>query len=124
MNNILRITGKIFQATLLTCPLYVWGRKGKKKKETDKAELEKWLKTLKGKEKEKAALYCAKMKSGKFILMLGSFCPLFWMSLLSGQRGGALLFNFSHSLIYIILGYFMYKRAKKSLYGMKMTNKR
>jgi len=123
MNNIIRITGKIFQAALLTCPLYVWGRKGKNKKITDKADLEKWLKSLKGKDKEKANIYYSKMKSGKFILMLGSFCPIFWMSLLSGQTGGVLLFNLAHSLAYIVLGYFIYYKAKKSLNDMRISMK-
>lgn len=85
----------------------------------EKAELEKWLSTLNSKEKDKAEGLLSVIKSGKFILILGSFCPLFWSSLFSGDSTSTVLFNLGHSVLYIIIGYVIIKKSKKSLYAMK-----
>lgn len=85
----------------------------------EKAELKKWLSTLDSKEKDKAEALLSVIKSGKFILMIGSFCPLFWKSLFSGDSTSVVLFNLGHSVLYIIIGYIMIKKSKRSLYAMK-----
>lgn len=119
INKGLTITYKFFIAVLLACPLYVWGKKIKISKEKEKKELEKWLSTLKKKDKEKVVPLLLTMKTGRSILILGSFCPLFWFSLIAGQSKRIILFNLSHSLIYIIIGYYMTNRAKRNLIIMK-----
>lgn len=121
-NNITRsatVLSKFFIAVLLACPLYVWGKKVKLNKAKEKSELDKWLRTLKKQDKEKAGSILASMKSGKLILMLGSFCPLFWISLISGQDAKMILFNLAHSAIYILLGYYIMHKSKKKLLMMK-----
>lgn len=85
----------------------------------DKSRLNKWVSTLNGKEKDKAESLLSVIKSGKFILILGSFCPLFWISLFSGDSTSVVLFNLGHSVLYITIGYIMIKKSKKSLYAMK-----
>ena len=90
----------------------------------EKGDLDKWLKELSYQDMEKAAVFQAKMKSGRFILLLGVFCPLFWMALFSGQRGGMLLFHLCHSSLFVLMGYIMYRNARNSLYSMKAENER
>jgi len=119
VNKGLTILSKFFMAVLLACPLYVWGKKIKVSKDKEKIELDKWLRTLKKKDEEKVAPLLSSMKAGKSILFLGSFCPLFWMSLIAGQSRGVIFFNLAHSAIYIIIGYYMYNKAKKKLVSMK-----
>ncbi len=113
------ILSKFFIAVLLACPLYVWGKKIKLSKDKEKMELEKWLSTLKKKDKEKVAPILASMRSGKTIVILGSFCPLFWFSLIAGQSKGMILFNLAHSVLYILIGFHMINKAKKKLIFMK-----
>jgi len=119
MSRIIPITGKFILAALLTCPLYVWGRKAQKKKELDQGELHTWLNTLKGQDKDKAASHLAAMKSGRFIFVIGILCPFFWVSLFAGDPVGTVLIHFTHSSLFVIYGYFMHKKAKNSLYQMK-----
>ena len=88
-----------------------------------RADLKKWIHTLDKKEKDKAEGLLSVMMSGKFIMMLGSFCPLFWRSLLSGDRISVVLFNLVHSVLYIMLGYIMIKKSKKSLDAMRKKHK-
>lgn len=78
-----------------------------------------WVGTLNGKEKDKAEALLAAIKSGKTILIIGSLCPLFWISLFSGASTSSVLFNLGHSVLYIIIGYVMMKKSKKSLELMK-----
>jgi len=80
-----------------------------------------WVGSLDGKEKDKAEALLAAIKSGKMILMLGSLCPLFWISLFSGASPSAVLFNLGHSVLYIIIGYVIMRKSKKSLEAMKNT---
>jgi hypothetical protein len=84
--------------------------------------LDKWLSNLRYQDKEKAGVFQAKMKSGRFILLLGAFCPLFWMALFSGQRGVMLLFHLCHSLLFVLVGFLMYRNARNSLFNMKAQN--
>ncbi len=119
LNKGATILSKFFIAVLLACPLYVWGKKIKVSKDKEKIELDEWLSTLKKKDKEKVTPLLAAKKSGQSILILGSFCPLFWFSLIAGQSKRIILFNLAHSVIYIILGYYMTNKAKKNLVLMK-----
>ncbi len=44
-------------------------------------------------------------KSGAMITLLGIFCPIFWVALFSGVRGGELLFHAAHSSIVAGIGF-------------------
>lgn len=45
------------------------------------------------------------IKIGYGIMLVGIFCPIFWISFLSGARGNELMFNTVHSGIVILLGF-------------------
>ena len=102
-----------------TIPILGFFRTIKANKAKENRELNKWISTLNSKEKDEAEALLSVIKSGKFILILGSLCPLFWRSLIVGDSTGVVLFNLGHSVLYIIIGYVMIKRSKKSLYAMK-----
>jgi hypothetical protein len=44
------------------------------------------------------------MKIGYGIMLIGIFCPIFWLSFLSGARGSELMFNAIHSGLVIAFG--------------------
>ncbi len=44
------------------------------------------------------------MKIGYGIMLVGVFCPIFWLSLLSGARGAELMFNAIHSFLVFLFG--------------------
>lgn len=81
----------------------------------DKRKIEEFLKHAKGKDKEQAEGIQAQMKSGKMIALIGTFCPLFWIALFSGQSAGAVLFNFCHSMLFVLVGLFLYFKQKRKL---------
>ena len=83
-------------------------------------QIQEYVQQTRGVEKDKANAILASMRSGKGIALIGAFCPLLWMSILMGQSWGAILFNFCHSMLYVIIGLFMYFGGKKKL--VKMMN--
>ena len=87
------------------------------KLKTNRQEIENYIKTAKGQDKQNMTAYLAQMKSGKGIAMIGALCPLLWISILLGQSIGAIAFNFCHSMIYVAIGLFMYFSAEKK--GLK-----
>lgn len=46
----------------------------------------------------------SKIKIGYGIMLVGIFCPIFWISFLSGARGNELMFNAVHSFLVVIFG--------------------
>ena len=69
-----------------------------------------------------------RIKIGKAIALVGFFCPLFWITLFSGNRGPELYFNAAHSGVVILVGLgYMVKcraelereRAQKSMQARK-----
>lgn len=46
----------------------------------------------------------SQIKIGFGIMLIGVFCPIFWLSYLSGARGNDLMFNAVHSGIVILFG--------------------
>jgi hypothetical protein len=46
----------------------------------------------------------SKVKSGLGISLIGVFCPIFWLSLISGAETETLYFNAAHSGIVILIG--------------------
>jgi hypothetical protein len=46
----------------------------------------------------------SQIKIGLGIMLIGIFCPIFWISFLSGARGNELMFNAIHSGIVILFG--------------------
>jgi hypothetical protein len=44
------------------------------------------------------------IKIGYGIMLVGIFCPIFWLSLLAGARGDELMFNAIHSFLVILFG--------------------
>ena len=47
-------------------------------------------------------------KTGIFIALLGFFCPLFWVSFISGTPIGELWFDIIHSGIFVAIGIGMF----------------
>lgn len=45
-----------------------------------------------------------RIKLGKSIVLIGVFCPIFWISLFSGARGEILYYNAFHSGLVILFG--------------------
>lgn len=43
-------------------------------------------------------------KPGVFIALLGFFCPIFWIALLTGASRGELIFHASHSSLVFLIG--------------------
>jgi Na+/melibiose symporter-like transporter len=84
----------------------------------DNRKIEEFLKHANGKDKEQVSGIQSQMKTGKIIALIGLFCPLFWIALFSGQSAGAVLFNFCHSMLFVILGLFMYFTKKRKLLEM------
>ena len=80
-------------------------------------EIENYIKTAKGSDKQTMLAHLGQMRSGKSIATIGALCPLLWMSILMRQSFGAILFNFCHSMIYVAIGLFMYFSAEKK--GLK-----
>ena len=46
----------------------------------------------------------SKIKIGYGIMLVGIFCPIFWLSLLAGARGDELMFNAIHSFLFFLFG--------------------
>ncbi len=88
----------------------------------DKEQFELWMYRLSDEDKQRLNGIQASMKSGKMILIVGVFCPLFWISLFSGQSISVILFNFTHSALYIAIGYYLIKKGKKSINEMIKGN--
>ncbi len=44
------------------------------------------------------------IKIGYGIMLIGIFCPIFWISFLSGARGNELMFNAVHSFLVFLFG--------------------
>lgn len=44
------------------------------------------------------------IRIGYGIMLVGIFCPIFWLSLLAGARGDELLFNAIHSFLVFLFG--------------------
>lgn len=44
------------------------------------------------------------IKIGYGIMLIGIFCPIFWLSYLSGARGDELMFNALHSFLVFLFG--------------------
>jgi|GEM_PF-935915 hypothetical protein len=44
------------------------------------------------------------IRIGYGIMLVGIFCPIFWLSLLSGARGDELIFNAIHSFLVFLFG--------------------
>ena len=44
------------------------------------------------------------IKIGYGIMLIGIFCPIFWISFLSGARGNELMFNAVHSSLVFLFG--------------------
>jgi hypothetical protein len=44
------------------------------------------------------------IKIGYGIMLVGIFCPIFWLSLLAGARGDELMFNAIHSFLVFLFG--------------------
>jgi hypothetical protein len=44
------------------------------------------------------------IKIGYGIMLVGIFCPIFWLSFLSGARGNELMFNAIHSFLVFLFG--------------------
>lgn len=92
---------------------------------TNRQKIEDYARAAKGQEKEKIVPLLAQMNSGKGIAAIGALCPLFWISIFSGQSIWAIAFNFCHSMIYVVIGLFMYFTAvKKSLNQIEVHKSR
>jgi hypothetical protein len=63
----------------------------------------------------KARDLVAVVKTGRAIALIGCFCPIFWVSLLSGVRGPQLRFNAIHSGVVIVIGLVVMARGKIAL---------
>lgn len=46
----------------------------------------------------------ARFKAGRNMALLGLCCPLFWIALFSGERGGTLAFHAMHSGLVCLMG--------------------
>lgn len=44
------------------------------------------------------------IRIGYGIMLVGIFCPIFWLSLLAGARGDELMFNAIHSVLVFLFG--------------------
>lgn len=44
------------------------------------------------------------IKIGYGIMLVGIFCPIFWLSLIAGARGDELMFNAIHSFLVFLFG--------------------
>lgn len=86
-------------------------------------QIQEYVQRARGAEKDKANAILASMRSGKGIALIGAFCPLLWLSILMGQSWGAILFNFCHSMLYVVIGLFMYFGGKKKLLKMMTEDK-
>ena len=83
------------------------------KLKTNRQEIENYINTAKGSDKQSMTAYLGQMRSGKSIATIGALCPLLWISILMRQSMGAILFNFCHSMIYVAIGLFMYFKAER-----------
>lgn len=81
----------------------------------DKQRIEEFLNHANTKDKEQISGIQAQMKTGKLIALIGIFCPLFWIALFSGQSTGAVLFNFCHSMLFVVFGLSMYFSRKRKV---------
>ena len=57
----------------------------------------------------------AMVKMGRNIALIGFFCPIFWLSLISGVRGPQLKFNAIHSGVVVLIGIALMLRGKIGL---------
>jgi len=63
------------------------------------------------------------IKIGYGIMLIGVFCPIFWLSFLSGARGDELMFNAVHSGIVILLGLLYFATYWIQLRNERVTKK-
>ena len=77
-----------------------------------KERIENFQKNASAKDKELISDIQGQMKTGKMLALVGAFCPLFWIALFSGQSTGAVLFNFCHSMLFVVIGLSMYFTRK------------
>lgn len=89
--------GKIITDVGNSCPYTIIG-----KKVIAIAKGEKPLKIKELKEKEQKLLQ--QIRTGRNIALIGVFCPIFWVSFLSGAPRNQVLFNLFHSSIVILIG--------------------
>ena len=80
-----------------------------------KQKTEEFMKHASTKDKEQVAGIQSQMKTGRMIALIGTFCPLFWIALFTGQSTGAVLFNFCHSMLFVVIGLLMYFRGKRKV---------
>ena len=59
----------------------------------------------------------SQIKIGYGIMLIGVFCPIFWISFLSGARGNELMLNTVHSLIVILFGFLYF-----AVYQIQLRN--
>ncbi|HWS22545.1 MAG TPA: hypothetical protein VN227_07895 [Methanoregula sp.] len=59
----------------------------------------------------------SQIKIGYGIMLIGVFCPIFWISFLSGARGNELWLNTVHSLIVILFGFLYF-----AVYQIQLRN--
>jgi len=98
-----------FLKTLIaSCPYVFVGRKAFGYIRNDPAK----AKSVPDTDRERDIL--TRIKIGKAIALIGFFCPLFWITLFSGNRGPELYFNAAHSGVVILvgLGYMVKCRAE------------
>lgn len=69
--------------------------------------------------------YCLKsqIRIGYGIMLIGVFCPIFWISFLSGARGNELMFNAIHSGIVILFGLLYFATYRIQLRNEQVTKK-
>jgi len=80
-----------------------------------KERIENFQKNASTKDKELISGIQGQMKTGKMLALVGTFCPLFWIALFSGQSTGAVLFNFCHSMLFVVIGLSMYFSRKRKM---------
>lgn len=97
------------------CPYTIMGRKvlGRKEAISDKCQT---IATL------QEQLIIRKVKLGRSIILIGVFCPFFWISLISGASRDIMCFNAIHSGIVIALGYVIMIRGRIDLSRCRKNN--
>ncbi len=89
-----------FRAVVSSCPYVMAGRKIREYVRSDTAKPV--TATIPPTNRERDIQ--TRIRIGKAVALIGFFCPLFWISLLSGNRGPELYFNAAHSGIVILIG--------------------
>lgn len=98
MNKLFQSILNFVSSALSLCPVYRMGNKLAKVKPIEDID------NLSEKDKKRIALMRGNIRSGRMIMLVGLCCPILWISILTGQTGKTLIFNFFHSGTLFLIG--------------------